>query len=536
MRTLRLCAAVGLLGTGAIASHQDVPTPSPVSELPLRLESWYKVLYKGEHIGHTHVQIVHVQEGKVRYDASTEAEYEFQKGDLLLPVSVKSQVRLSESFESLLLHSTMVLLGQEFSISLKEISEGRSLEILLPSGVRRTFALREDTLIYFDLDLAIFDLHRRGLLKGPGEQSVILFAPRADTVSTTAEVTLSVKEEEMRDYLGKKSTVTRIGVRDSSAYAAELARTTLWVDRYGRIVETEMAGGGRLLLASGEEEARGTRGLISVGARRDPFDKDRVMSKTGVKRSSSPTARSAAAGGPSELIVTPEEAQEVLQEAGEIVADMKRLKKDKQEEEVEKAYNRFLKLYVGLRKVLTADADKTQLEQYKKTADQMVPVTRNLLQQVRKKVELVREYLERTNCEEIEREYNEITLILERPELMDTEERSEIRRLHQEAEAHLARCRARIELANKRLIVSGTVIQLETVTDRLDLAVRMLGAELGFSEDLKVLRSHSYAIINDDIYREGDTIRGENIVLKEILTHGVTVSYRGEERNVGLRR
>ncbi len=98
------------------------------------------------------------------------------------------------------------------------------------------------------------------------------------------------------------------------------------------------------------------------------------------------------------------------------------------------------------------------------------------------------------------------------------------------------KCVARLELAKKRIDLTGVVVSNETVVETLKLDFSIGGARVTIDEPVRVNRSVAYALINGDLYREGDTVRIEGVRVDRIDLQSIEISYKDEVRYQGLRK
>jgi hypothetical protein len=90
----------------------------------------------------------------------------------------------------------------------------------------------------------------------------------------------------------------------------------------------------------------------------------------------------------------------------------------------------------------------------------------------------------------------------------------------------VARCLARVELAKKAIVVTGIVLSSQAEPIAVEVSP-------GVVQNVRFVRDLSTAAINGKSYRAGEEIE-EGLRLEKISSRSVTVSYRGELRDVPL--
>ena len=96
-----------------------------------------------------------------------------------------------------------------------------------------------------------------------------------------------------------------------------------------------------------------------------------------------------------------------------------------------------------------------------------------------------------------------------------------------QAEPMLARGRTRHELARKAIAVTGTLL----ASAEEPISVEVVS---GLRQDVRFVRDLSTAAINGRTYRVGEVVEDSGVRLEKVSFRSVTVSLRGELREVPI--
>ena len=100
----------------------------------------------------------------------------------------------------------------------------------------------------------------------------------------------------------------------------------------------------------------------------------------------------------------------------------------------------------------------------------------------------------------------------------------------------MAKCKTRIELGKKRVLVTGTLLHDDAQLIPVDAAIGLFGHQVGGVHEVRFIKPNRMAVINDKLYRVGDIIEGEGVRIEKVWAFGVQVSLREEVRDVGIRQ
>jgi hypothetical protein len=66
--------------------------------------------------------------------------------------------------------------------------------------------------------------------------------------------------------------------------------------------------------------------------------------------------------------------------------------------------------------------------------------------------------------------------------------------------------------------------------------MNLFGVFVGGVQDVRFTKPNRIAVINEKMYRVGDTVVGEGVRVEKIWAFGIQVSLREETRDVGIRQ
>ena len=306
-----------------------------------------------------------------------------------------------------------------------------------------------------------------------------------------------------------------------------------FVDKFGRIVEEVTRGGLRRILVKDEIEAVGKNERVRAGARRDPFRKDLAMSYN---------PKSAKAGGKGEPIDPPDPANmaATFSKLENLIEDMRKAKEEKRDEDGNKAYERFLDIQASVRQLnLQKPLPPEQLariESLRKQAEDVWGGIERLMKTLQAHYVRVIEAYNRDECAQMETGIAEFKKAQNRKELEDQPQLAQVLKWIGELDPLVAKCKTRIELGKKKIIVTGTLLHEDAQMIPVDVSINFLGHQVGGIQDVRFIKPNRIAVINDKMYRLGDVVEGEGVRVEKIWAFGVQVSLREEVRDVGIRQ
>jgi hypothetical protein len=424
-------------------------------------------------------------------------------------------------------------------MDIRTLEDKRALELTLPQtnenpqGEIVRVEIPIDQAVGTTGELMFFQMRHKGELAKPGDVTYRLLGGVGAT-----ELTLKIKVEApiMKKYMGqdKPAYVTPVTVENAPSDSSLPIHFKVYVDKYGRIVEAV----GReesmhYVIAANATEARGGEFALSARGRRDPFSKIGALTPKGITKGG---VTKGGAGGEPPLVIPPERVGEELAKAGKMIEDLEAAVRGNSPR-AEQIYQRFLRQYEALRKLCAGDPVKlNQLDGYKAKAEQVYGGAERLVKRARALLEGIEDYYNALNDKGVEENLKQIKELRAKREFFQDERVVEMDRIIRAAEQKLAQTKARIELRSKVLVLTGTVSEAKVLRDSADVDLNMFGVKLDLHEPVKVVHNLTFAVVNDDLYKEGEEVKNQGVVIEKIQPHGIRVSYKGEVREVGLKK
>lgn len=544
-----LGASVVLVGL-AVGAHglQDERKPAAAApaggpqdraELPTSLDSWYKVTAGDAPIGFVHVLLQRAT-GGARFDYNVLLEIEREVPDpkepekrVTLTETLSIIAKLDDTYSPISLREVYNIGGVDILTNLTDSGAGRRLEVVLPNATRRSVPVPSDEDFYFYTDLMLLAMRQNEQFSRPGLRKAKVFMAREDGTAGVAEVSFEVAQLAKREYLGKQIPCTKITfVKAPPALRRDQELMEAHVDKFGRILEASVRGGIKMVLVKDEEEAVGKESRLRHQGRRDPFRKDLALVKEGEGK------REEISRGPEVPATTADKLQDRIAEVNNYIGDLRRAHESGQLEDAEKIYQKILAFYIKMREVALRERPDllAKVDELKKETEKIHGGAKNVLAQARRFYVAALADFEQENCAEMEKKLAEIRKLQERPELVNTEELLEVSGWVGDLDPKLARCKTRLELARKKLVLSGTLSHYDEKPQLLDLSINLLGHSVGAPHPVRFIQATQFAVINDKMYKVGDIVEGEGVRVEKIWTHGVLVSLKEETREVGIRQ
>jgi hypothetical protein len=406
------------------------------------------------------------------------------------------------------------------------------MDIKLPDLKPRTFMIRSDMDPYYTAHLMFLSMRQNDILSRTGLHTARILFPRADE-APLVDVSFEVKERSQREYLEKKVSVTRIEwIKPLPAPTRDLEIVESYVDKYGRVVEETTRGPSALkfILARGEDEAVGQSTHIRVNGRHDPFRKDLAMV---VK----PKGKDAATKMPDD-VVGARKPDELLALGEKLLEDLKKALERKDKTESRALYDRIIQIYIKLRE-LSKDADaqvKVRVENLKRKVEDLFHGVELLVERARKVFAAAHDRFEHEDVAGMEKLLNELRELEKSPDLVGSEGTTQLRQWVTQLEPLLDRCRTRLELARKKLTLTGVVLHFEEKPQTVETRLHVFGHAVGAAQEVRFIRATHFAIINEKMYKVGDTVDGEGVRVEKVWKYGVQVSLQEETREIGIRQ
>jgi hypothetical protein len=529
--------------------------PSTLKQDPVKItgtvETWYKVTQERqisqnqsqlEQIGYAHERIYKSGPSKYGYFFETDFDY-LPPGEGAVDVEhVNIQVtgELEEDFDPFKLKVNCSYGTRTTFIEVRSSSDKRYVEFRTSEGVQSPIEVDpSDSLMLFD-GITLFRLRQKGLLSKTDVKVAALSGAGAEPV----EVSVIAGKAEVRDFLGKKDTLVHPVKLSSDLFGGEYA-----IDRYGRVLERK----GFLLMGANEvmelkglkitaspdsKDAKGENSGLSQRGRRDPFYKMGVM--TPVKGTRTGPRGPLKPGDQGPVIPKEEQLPQEIAKVEELIKALRKAMAENNEPEAKKLYFKFLQNYKLLREMEQVQANPnwvTTLDSQKAEAEKIYGGADKLLAQADAILDQIAGYLEALALEKIEASIKQMEKFRDSLELYnETERQLTLEKKIRDAGARKAQCVARRELRDKKIVLTGVVLANESVRDDLKLDLWIGGVNVKCDEPVRVQRSVSYAVVNDEYYREGDVVKGEGVRVDKIYRQGIAISYKDEVLEVPLRK
>ena len=499
---------------------------SGAKKLPDRLESWYQVLQGDEHIGFVHsiIKVRGIGEG---YNFTHEEDVEIKVDKKYVPVSGKLEGQIDADFQPRRLEGSYSYSGARVGVQITTENDERKIRLTPPGGktpIVLSGGRAKDVSI--DLGSTILQLQQtQGLREGQRIQLRLMNVGQGQL----QVVTLIVEAQVEREYMGKKSRVYQIGVEGYQAQTRELAIQTLYVDSFGRVVES--VGGVRVLLVKDGKKARGKSARVGQRVGNDPFAKEpRLEEKIDLGE---PTTEP-----PEDTVdfVEPEPGEEfkMLTEIRRIVDEMKKHAQEDLETELREAYERLIARYKPLREKMPTERET--LERLRLEAEGYYPGAKITYEEADGVFADIARLAQEGNCKEMESRLGKLERYRNRPELAYM---PELEKLESELIADARRlvevCNIREALRGKDLALTGAVHYHRQVRSPVQVGVEVLGHTLSVDRNVVLVHSEAYALINGKAYEVGDTVEGQDVKVERIDKTSVQVSYRGQVREVRMK-
>jgi hypothetical protein len=516
------------------AAQQDRIDIGPI------LDSWYKVTQGPEAAGWVHEVLQRAVAGNPwRYQYHADAEVE------LIVTDPKDAKKASAHTDSLQIRAQLddtfapqsmarIDSRDDNPVMTNVVSEenNKRIDVVVGSD-RKSFPVSADEEVHYSRFLMFISLRQNGKLSKAGTQRVLLLSPREDDQLPLAEVQLEVHEMVKREYMGKKDvTVTRVTYLKPPPAAsrdAELLET--FVDKFGRIVEETTRGGVKRVLVKDEVDAVGKNERVRPGARRDPFRKDLALLKP-------PTVGTGEGVKP--IVITLDTMDATLKDVERLFDDLRKAKEEKRDDEGQVIYEKLLDIFAAIRKTNTEKALPpaviARVDALRKQTEELWGGIDRLMKKLQGTYVKVMEAFKQDELGDMEKGIDELKKAQNRKELDDQPQLAQLLKWIGELEPLVGKCKTRIELAKKRIFLTGTLLHEDVQLIPVDASVSVFGHQVGGTQEVRFIKPNRIAVINDKMYRVGDLVEGEGVRIEKIWAFGVQVSLREETRDVGIRQ
>ncbi|MBI4565923.1 MAG: hypothetical protein HY716_14640 [Planctomycetes bacterium] len=540
MRRLTVSLAALFLPFPLLGQDQDQEQRVPV---PALIDSWYKVIQDGEHRGYFHERISTIPKRFTKYEYLLEAEYDYTHkddgGEESLIINEMATGELEEDFDVFTMDVQIVVNGAKLTQTIRTFPDldRRSVEIVLPgaddTAERRELEMSSTEPFWPFVQPLFYKLRQGGDLAQP--RTIRLKVKTEEETPAPVEVIVTA----MADLPVLEKTFRVNPVTISGWDRRPLPPLTrFWVDKFGRVVEAATADDKlRVHLAKDDRDARGsgTRGVTAKG-RRDPFSKTGAL--TPLKGPAATAKKEKEAPKPGKpLEIKDSEVDRYLKEAKAKIQTLQEEVARRDMAAAEKSYQDFLLAYEALySKVQKNPVQRSELDDLKGQAERFYGGAEKLLARAETHLRAINDLYATDDVEAIDKEIKALQNLRGRREFFKDERILELDRIILQAEQKRAQAQARIELAKKVILLSGIVSETQTVMETVQIDVTIGGGRLSVKEPVKVVQQVTFAVINDQLYKEGDVVAGEGVRVDRISRHSVEISYKGEVRLVGMKK
>ena len=511
-------------------------------DIGANLDSWYKVRQGPDAVGYVHEVLQRAQAGnpwRYRYDADSEVE-------LMLPdpkdpkkrqahtESLRIRAQLDDTYAPISMERADNRDETQIQTSVIAEENGKKIDVILGSADRKSHPVSGDEEVHYSRFLMFISLRQNGKLAKPGMQRAMLFTPREDDKLPLSEVQIEVHEIVKKEYMGKKDVpvtrVTYLKPPPATNRDAELLET--FVDKFGRIVEETTRGGVRRVLVKDEVEAAGTKERVRPGARRDPFRKDLAMMYSSKPGAGADIVREPPPD-PSNMAATFSKMEALIEE-------LRKAKEEKRDEEGQKVYEKFLDMQSAVKSLNNLGKplppeQMARVDSLRKQAEDVWGGVDRLMKQLQATYIRVIDAYNKDECDVMEHGIGEFKKAQNRKELEDMPQLSQVLKWIGELEPLVSKCKTRIELGKKKLVLTGTLLHEDSQFLPVDVSVNIFGHQVGGVHEVRFIKPNRIAVINDKMYRIGDVVEGEGVRIEKIWAFGIQVSLREEVRDVGIR-
>ena len=545
MRRFAVLLAVSL-STGLVSAQDPATLPEDRVPIPAQIDSWYRMEQNKEPCGWVHETLTTTTMRSYRYEYFVESEYEYTvmapNGDEIhFMINEILNAQLEEDFDVFDMDYTQTNSGVRLVVQLKTYQESdeRVVKITLPTDppTSRDFKYLTSETIHLYLNPMLYRLRQSGSLAQPTRLREKVLIPGQDE---PVSVSYSAGALAVKDILGKQVKVSEVKIEGWDRGAlAPLSR--IWVDKYGRVVEAEASDKSMTLMLAKDEV--GAKGVVKKGiapkGRRDPFTKAGALTPlesggTGPKPGDIPGGRVK----DRDVKIEADKFDAVLAETQALIPKLQDEVAKGIAEEARKTYLKILMNYKGLYPLAQGDVLKRPaVEKLREDAERIYGGVKKQLDIAMGKLEHIGDLYLNDNLEGIDRDIADLKAMRQLPEFYRSEEGvAELEAAIRAAEAKRNQAQARIELGKKTLVLTGTITATEVVQDVVKLDVYISGSRLALAQPVSVRRIVTYAVVNDEPYREGDIVQREGVKILKIHRHAIEVEYKGEVRQVVLRK
>src|SRR5436190_7138663 len=224
-----------------------------------------------------------------------------------------------------------------------------------------------------------------------------------------------------------------------------------------------------------------------------------------------------------------------------LIEELRKAKEEKRDEEGQKVYEKFLDMQSAVKSLNNLGKplppeQMARVDSLRKQAEDVWGGVDRLMKQLQATYIRVIDAYNKDECDVMEHGIGEFKKAQNRKELEDMPQLSQVLKWIGELEPLVGKCKTRIELGRKKVIVTGTLLHEDSQLLPVDASVNVFGHQVGGIQEVRFIKPNRIAVINDKMYRVGDMVDGEGVRVEKIWAFGVQVSLREEIRDVGIRQ
>jgi len=333
----------------------------------------------------------------------------------------------------------------------------------------------------------------------------------------------------------KEVSVTRVSyLKPPPAATRDAELLEAYIDKFGRIVEETTRGGIRRVIVKDEIEAIGQNERPRLSGRRDPFRKDLAMYRD-------PKGEKTDEGKVQVVEIDTKNIAKTLKEIEVLIEGLKKAKDEKRDDEGQKIYENLITYFAAIRlsgqKDPLTPVEQARVETLRVQVEEVWGGLERLMKQLRGIYVQVTDAFNKDECGNMEKGIEDLKKAIQtRRELDETPQLTQILKWIGELEPLVSKCKTRIELSRKKLILTGTLLHEDVQVLPVDVSVSVVGHQVGGIQEVRFTKPNRIAVINEKMYRMGDVVEGEGVRVEKIWAFGIQVSLREETRDVGIRQ
>lgn len=491
------------------------------------VRTWYAVLDGDRKVGYANESLESLS-GPRRFRYSLHGEMVVGEDEDERHHSLRAVALLDEAYAMRKLRARFRVNDAETTLSLVTSKPAPRMHWTTPGAGVRTWNLPDDPDLYALPTQMFYALRQSGALADTGIRRARLLDTRAEG-DPVVEVVFRVKALQPRAIGGRRVPVTPVTfLKPPPSSGREDELVDAFIDKYGRMVEATTRSGLRIVWVRGEREAMEGISFLPRRDRIDPLDKIRAF-RPWPPDPLTPT-------GPAVETVEVDALDSTFARAKKDLAELREHKAAGRLSEVRRGYGELLKTWKMMRATAADQAPLkvAEIDSFRDACEEVWDGATRVFQKALTAYGEAEGHLRRDECAELKDRIGALRALAVRLEVELRPEGESIRRWIAILEPELANCRLRRELAAFPLILTGTTLAEEKDRAVLHPIPEMLLGPMGPPIEVPYSTKVGRAIVNGEVYRAGDVERRTGVTIEVIRKHGITVSYKGQLRDVPL--